>query len=103
MPFLYSSALNDFKKTATPFLQTKLPKLQKALQEYAKENNITLECKTQAMRQRDRKTVCKTFNGLGLLVPVEKKTEVGYRELIETDGTDPIKCFFLPLLIAMSY
>lgn len=82
----FSAILNDLKKTSTPFLQLKISKLQKALQEYSKENDITLETKTQAMKQRDRKSVSKTFNGLGLVVPVEKRTEVGYRELIETDG-----------------
>lgn len=81
-----NALLNDSKKSATPFLQPKIQKLQKAIQEYAKEYGFTLEAKTSAMKQRDRKTVCKTFNGLGLLVPVEKKTEVGYRELIETDA-----------------
>lgn len=78
--------LNDAKKTATPFSQPKISKLQKALQGYAEECGFTLEHKTQAMKQRDRRTVSKTFNGLGLLVPVEKKTEVGYRELLETDA-----------------
>lgn len=86
--------MNDVKKSANPFIQSKVPKLQKALQEYARERDISLETKTEAMKQRNRKTVSKTFNGLGLLVPVEKRTEVGYRELIETDGEFfPFKLF----------
>lgn len=81
-----NSILSDMKKSANPFLQSKIQRLQKTLQEHANENDFTLETKTQAMKARNRKTVSKTFNGLGLLVPVEKKTEVGYRELIESDA-----------------
>ncbi|XP_034240414.1 histone PARylation factor 1 [Thrips palmi] len=77
--------LNDLKKASNPFLQSKIARLQKSLQDYAKGSDITLDTKTQAMRLRDRKSVSKTFNGLGLVVPVEKRTEIGYRELIETD------------------
>ncbi|KAK3913439.1 Histone PARylation factor 1 [Frankliniella fusca] len=81
-----NEVLLESKKSATPFLQPKIQKFQQAIQNYAKEHGFTLETRTAAMKLRDRKTVCKTFNGLGLLVPVEKKTEVGYRELIETDA-----------------
>ena len=85
--FLFFSAiLDDIKKSANPFLQSKVPRLQKALQEHAKELQFTLNTRTESMKQRNRKTVSKTFHGLGLLVPVEKRTEIGYRELIETDG-----------------
>jgi len=39
-----------------------------------------------AMKARDKKVVTKTFHNAGLVVPFNKKTEMGYRELTETDG-----------------
>ena len=30
--------------------------------------------------------VCKSFHGAGIVVPLDKDTEVGYREVPETDG-----------------
>ena len=37
------------------------------------------------MKERDKKVVCKTFHGAGLVVPVDEN-EVGYREVPETPG-----------------
>lgn len=31
-------------------------------------------------------TVCKTFHKAGLVVPYDRKTDVGYRQLIESDA-----------------
>ncbi|XP_075716369.1 histone PARylation factor 1 isoform X2 [Rhinoderma darwinii] len=46
----------------------------------------SLEQKTASMKRRDKKVVTKSFHGSGLVVPVDKKNNVGYRELPETDG-----------------
>ncbi|XP_066429632.1 histone PARylation factor 1 [Eleutherodactylus coqui] len=46
----------------------------------------SLEQKTASMKRRDKKVVTKSFHGTGLVVPVDKKNNVGYRELPETDG-----------------
>ena len=33
-----------------------------------------------------KKVVAKTFYSCGIVVPINKKTKVGYREIPETDG-----------------
>ena len=38
------------------------------------------------MKARDKKSVCKTFHGAGMVVPVDDN-DVGYREVPETPGT----------------
>ncbi|XP_073512430.1 histone PARylation factor 1 isoform X2 [Phyllobates terribilis] len=52
----------------------------------ASDLGYSLEQKTASMKRRDKKVVTKSFHGAGLVVPVDKKTDVGYRELPETDG-----------------
>ncbi|XP_040274594.1 histone PARylation factor 1 isoform X1 [Bufo bufo] len=46
----------------------------------------SLEQKTASMKRRYKKVVTRSFHGAGLVVPVDKKNNVGYRELPETDG-----------------
>ena len=41
-----------------------------------------LESKTAGMKLRDRQKVSTTFHGAGLVVPYDKKTDVGYRNLL---------------------
>ena len=36
---------------------------------------------TEAEKRRKKKVVAKPFHGVGMVVPFDKKTEVGYREL----------------------
>ncbi|KAK3523395.1 hypothetical protein QTP86_031264 [Hemibagrus guttatus] len=62
-----------------------LEKLEVELRKEAEHLGLPLEQKTKAMKQRDRKVVCKTFHGAGIVVPVDKNN-VGYRELPETDA-----------------
>ncbi|XP_073433392.1 histone PARylation factor 1 isoform X3 [Dendrobates tinctorius] len=52
----------------------------------ASDLGYSVDQKTASMKQRDKKVVTKSFHGAGLVVPVDKKTDVGYRELPETDG-----------------
>ena len=44
------------------------------------------------MKARDKKKVCTPFHGAGLVVPYNKHTEVGYREIPET--TQSLKKIF---------
>lgn len=81
-----SSYLNDYVKSCDPFTKLKIPKLQSSLSEWAEKNNITLEKMTENMRKRQKKVVSKTLHRAGIVVPVEPKTELGYRPLIETEG-----------------
>ena len=36
------------------------------------------------MKSRDKVKVCSTFHGAGMVVPYDKKSEVGYRPIPET-------------------
>ena len=44
-----------------------------------------MELKSKAMKARDKKVVCKSFHGAGLMVPVDDNG-IGYREVPETVG-----------------
>ena len=55
------------------------------LKECAEKHSYSLEAKTKKMKERDKKVVCKTFHGAGMVVPVDEN-EVGYREVPETPG-----------------
>ncbi|XP_020661153.2 histone PARylation factor 1 [Pogona vitticeps] len=63
-----------------------LKDLDEKLTKTAKELGYSLEQKTMRMKQRDKKVVTKTFNGAGIVVPVDKNG-VGYRELPETNAS----------------
>ncbi|CAJ0933560.1 unnamed protein product [Ranitomeya imitator] len=85
------SAVNQFAvKKLKEISDKKAAKLVKDLVEKliaaASDLGYSLEQKTASMKQRDKKVVTKSFHGAGLVVPVDKKTDVGYRELSETDG-----------------
>ena len=74
------------KKSKSSTSNTKgLSKLKASLQEEAKRGGFSLELKTKAMKARDKKSVCRTFHGAGMVVPVDEN-EVGYREVPETPG-----------------
>ncbi|KAI4872682.1 hypothetical protein NFI96_007908 [Prochilodus magdalenae] len=60
-------------------------RLEAELKKEAELLGLSLEQKTKAMKQRDRKVVTKTFHGAGIVVPVDKN-DVGYRELPESDA-----------------
>nr|KAG5698518.1 hypothetical protein BaRGS_023221 [Batillaria attramentaria] len=62
-----------------------LNKLQESLKAAASAGGYSLEQKTKAMKERDKKSVCKTFHGAGMVVPVDDN-EVGYRPVPETPG-----------------
>jgi len=77
-----------------PFTRTRLCSVQEKIKLFANRmiingdaNEISLEAKTPGMKLRDRKKVSTTFHGAGLVVPYDKKTEVGYREIPETTAS----------------
>lgn len=74
-----------------PFTRTKLAGLQEKVKLFSNRliinsdaNGLSLDAKTPSMKLRDRKKVSTTFHGAGLVVPYDKNTEVGYREIPET-------------------
>ncbi|KAJ4446654.1 hypothetical protein ANN_13351 [Periplaneta americana] len=78
--------LEEMKEKIDPFRKMKVAKIQTSLQTWAKEKNFTLDRTTPEMKTRDRKVVTKSFHKAGIVVPWNKKTELGYRELLETDA-----------------
>nr|CAD7605046.1 unnamed protein product [Timema genevievae] len=82
-----NSYLESKKKTCGPFILMKVSRLQNALQSWAKRNNFTLDVSTSQMKARERKVVAKTFHKAGIVVPVDKKSDLGYREMLEDDAS----------------
>ena len=64
--------------------------LSERLIEWAKKGNFSLDMKTKAMNARNKKVVCKSFHGAGVVVPVDEN-EIGYREVPETPGNLNLK------------
>lgn len=60
--------------------------MKKLIEGYASLNNIKLNTFSAANRARNLTVVTKTFHKAGLVVPFDRKTQVGFRELIETNG-----------------
>lgn len=70
----------------TPFNRSTALALKKSLEDYAHQHNISLTTFSAKLKARNLKTVCKTFHKAGLVVPFDPKTDVGYRQLAESDG-----------------
>lgn len=73
-------------KKTDPFKQSQLVKLKKQLEEWATSRGIPIETKEEVLKKRKKNMVAKTFYECGIVVPVNKKTKVGYRKIPETDG-----------------
>lgn len=58
-----------------------MPKLQSAVKAEAEKLKLSLSAKSPSITARDKKVVTRTFNRAGLIVPFNKKTQLGYREL----------------------
>jgi hypothetical protein len=84
--FVLSAYLEAMKGKCDPFQKMKVSKVQKSMQSWAKDNNFALDVLSVAMKARNKRVVTKTFHNAGLVVPWNKRTQVGYRKLIETDG-----------------
>lgn len=102
--FIYSTSLyylNDSAylqgkvKSANPFEKISIIRLHSQLKNFAKQRNITLDKNTADMQCRERKVVARTFNKVGIVVPYDKKTQLGYRDLAVTDS----KCVDVVFLI----
>ncbi|CAH0395967.1 unnamed protein product [Bemisia tabaci] len=74
------------KIKVNPFNKMKVPAAQKALVEWAKKHDFTLETNTPKMIERNKNVVTQTFHRAGIVVPYNRKTELGYRNLQLTDA-----------------
>lgn len=81
------------EKKYSPFTAVFCQKLLAQIKKYAEENNISLEEFT--MKNRSSQIVTKSFHGAGVAVPYNKKTQLGYRRLVETDAN--LKKYFTSL------
>lgn len=70
----FSGYLEELK--TDPFSRMKVPKFQKALTSWADEKGFSLEKEV-----KSRKIVARTFHEAGIVVPLEKKYDIGYRQL----------------------
>lgn len=78
--------LQNKAKSANPFEKTSIMRLHSQLKNFAKQHDITLEKNTADMRARERRVVARTFHKAGIVVPYDKKTQLGYRDLAATDN-----------------
>ncbi|XP_071630509.1 histone PARylation factor 1 isoform X2 [Temnothorax longispinosus] len=78
--------LQNKVKSANPFEKTSITRLHSQLKNFAKQHDITLEKNTADMRARERRVVARTFHRAGIVVPYDKKTQLGYRDLAATDS-----------------
>ena len=74
------------------FQKGQLEKLKKKLQAHAESLGLSLQQKTPAIKARDKRVVCRTFHGVGIVVPVNEQG-IGYREVPETTGREGCAIF----------
>ncbi|KAH0568222.1 histone PARylation factor 1 isoform X1 [Cotesia glomerata] len=74
------------QKVANPFEKGKISRVLQTLKNYAKTHDISLEKNSAGMQKRNREVVTKTLHGAGVVVPYNKKTQLGYRQLSLTDS-----------------
>lgn len=67
--------------------------LKKQLEEWAEKNDILTQTQDQVIKKRKKNMVARTFFECGIVVPVNKKTKVGYRKIPETNGEESIASF----------
>ncbi|XP_058835114.1 histone PARylation factor 1-like [Topomyia yanbarensis] len=75
----------EHEAKVTPFNKAQIAAMKRYLEEWAKEHNIKLKG-GEKLKSRGRAVVCKTFHKAGIVVPFDRKTELGYRELLESDA-----------------
>lgn len=68
-------------KSADPFKKMSINQLQATLKKEAEKLKLDLSKKSDKVKKRNLKVVTKTFNTLGIVVPYNTKTKLGYREL----------------------
>ncbi|XP_061165509.1 histone PARylation factor 1-like [Saccostrea echinata] len=75
--------IDEELKSADQDQKKKLKDFQNQLIDFAKSRKLCLDLQSNEMKKRNKKVVCKTFHGAGIVVPVDKN-EVGYRPVPET-------------------
>ncbi|XP_066998763.2 histone PARylation factor 1 [Anabrus simplex] len=78
--------LKNYSSKCSPFQSMKVASLKRHLIAWAEKEKIDLETPSPEMKTRSRKVVAKTFHSAGIVVPVNKQNDTGYRPLLETDA-----------------
>ncbi|RXG70274.1 Histone PARylation factor 1 [Armadillidium vulgare] len=60
--------------------------LLEAVKDFAEEKGYKLDYVSERLKKRRKSVVSKAFHGAGIVVPVNKDTDVGYREIPETNA-----------------
>lgn len=71
--------------TVTPFNKSKISEMKKHINDWTQRKGIGLKT-TSKQKAREKLVVCKTFHKVGLVVPYDRKKDVGYRPLLESDA-----------------
>ncbi|XP_058066833.1 histone PARylation factor 1-like [Anopheles bellator] len=71
--------------TVTPFNKGQIGNLKKRISEWTTAKGIPLQGGDK-IKARDKLVVCKTFHKAGLVVPYDRKRDLGYRPLLESDA-----------------
>ncbi|XP_053670211.1 histone PARylation factor 1-like [Anopheles nili] len=75
----------DEKSNITPFNKQNTSAMKKNIEAYCHTKGILLKCNDK-QNIRNKLIVCKTFHKAGLVVPYDRKKDVGYRPLLESDS-----------------
>lgn len=82
----------DKELKTSPFNRSAAVAMKKELETFAETNRISLSTFSPKLKSRNLRSVCKTFHRAGLIVPFDRKTDVGYRQLQISD--DNLKKIF---------
>ncbi|KAH8336331.1 hypothetical protein KR059_001858 [Drosophila kikkawai] len=75
---------HDF--VGNPFTTGQLSGAKKAVPKYLSDHSLELPQLDRLQRERNKRVVAKTFHRAGIVVPFDRKTQVGYRALAVSDA-----------------
>eukprot|EP00092_Neocalanus_flemingeri_P016819 GFUD01018194.1.p1 GENE.GFUD01018194.1~~GFUD01018194.1.p1 ORF type:complete len:460 (+),score=173.33 GFUD01018194.1:74-1453(+) len=85
--------LSSHIEKVDPFMRSKMATMMEKIKLWVNKammvgnDTLNLEKRTAGMKNRDRAKMASTFHGAGMVVPYDRKTEVGYREIPETPAS----------------
>ncbi|XP_044255757.1 histone PARylation factor 1 [Tribolium madens] len=77
--------LGELKQIGDPFKKMHVGKFLPLIKAKAEELKLSTTLHSEKIKKRENKVVAKTFNKIGLVVPYNKKTQLGYRDLAMGD------------------
>ncbi|XP_066244983.1 histone PARylation factor 1 isoform X2 [Euwallacea similis] len=77
--------LEDWKKSCNPFEKITVKNLHRKLKKRAEQLQLNLLEKSEKIKIRDKKIVFRSFSKLGIVIPYNRRAQVGYRSLSVTN------------------